>query len=201
MDFDEGPKNANGKWDNYGVMTSGGTIKNMTITGVFRGVMIMSPTEDIYIENVVFDPTDEWGNCYPINTGEGDGTKSLYVSNSFIAGWNSIGTAVKDVRFTNCQFVQGAYYTNVNGRLSKPYVNAVYENCDFCSKYYIDLSAFVGEKVTLKNCTVNGVKLTAENWTSLVAPESTCGEGQISIELKDKSYMTANNVADYVVFE
>jgi hypothetical protein len=59
----------------------------------------------------------------------------------------------------------------------------------------------VGEKVTIKNCTVNGVKLTAENWTSLVAPESTCAEGQISIELKDKSYMTAENVADYVVFE
>ena len=200
--FDEGPVNAKGKKDNYGVMTSGGTIKNMTISGVFRGVMIMSPTEDIYIENVVFDPTDEWGNCYPINTGEGDGTKSLYVSNSFIAGWNSFGTAVKDVRFTNCQFVQGAYYTDVNGRLSKPYVNAVYENCDFCSKYYIDLSTLVADQtVTFKNCTVNGVKLTAENWTSLVAPKSTCGEGQISIELKDKSYMTADNEADYVVFE
>ena len=202
VDFDEGPKNADGKWDNYGVMTSGGTIKNMTISGVFRGVMIMSPTEDIYIENVVFDPTDEWGNCYPINTGEGDGTKSLYVSNSFIAGWNSFGTAVKDVRFTNCQFVQGAYYTDVNGRLSKPYVNAVYENCDFCSKYYIDLSTLVADQtVTFKNCTVNGVKLTAENWTSLVAPESTCGEGQISVELKNGSFLTADNVADYVVFE
>lgn len=200
--FDEGPVNAKGKKDNYGVMTSGGTIKNMTISGVFRGVMIMSPTEDIYIENVVFDPTDEWGNCYPINTGEGDGTKSLYVSNSFIAGWNSFGTAVKDVRFTNCQFVQGAYYTDVNGRLSKPYVNAVYENCDFCSKYYIDLSTLVADQtVTFKNCTVNGVKLTDDNWTSLVAPESTCGEGQISIELKNGSYMTADNVADYVVFE
>ena len=199
--FDEGPVNAKGKKDNYGIMTSGGTIKNMTISGVFRGIMIMSPTEDIYIDNVVFDPTDEWGNCYPINTGEGDGTHSVYVKDSFIAGWNSYGTAVKDVTFTNCQFAQGAYYTDVNGRISKPYVNAVYDSCDFCSKYYIDLSEFVGKKVTLKNCTVNGVKLTAQNWTSLVAPESTCGEGQISIELKDKSYMTAENVADYVAFE
>ena len=202
VDFEEGPANNEGKRDNYGIMTSGGTIKNMTISGVFRGIMIMSPTEDIYIDNVVFDPTDEWGNCYPINTGEGDGTHSVYVKDSFIAGWNSYGTAVKDVTFTNCQFAQGAYYTDVNGRISKPYVNAVYENCDFCSKYYIDLSALVANQtVTFKNCTVNGVKLTAENWRSLVAPESTCGEGQISVELKNGSYLTAENVADYVVFE
>ena len=201
VDFDEGPKNSDGKRDNYGIMTSGGIIKNMTISGVFRGIVIMYPTEDIHIENVVFDAEDEWGNGYSINTAEGDGTHSLYVKNSIVAGWNSIGTAVKDVHYSNCTFIQGSYYTNVYGRLSKPYVNTVYENCDFCSKYYIDLSAFVGEKVTIKNCTVNGVKLTAENWTSLVAPESTCGEGQISIELKDKSYMTADNVADYVVFE
>ena len=201
VDFDEGPKNADGKWDNYGVMTSGGTIKNMTITGVFRGIVIMNPTEDVHIENVVFDAEDEWGNGYSINTAEGNRTHSLYVKNSIVAGWNSIGTAVKDVHYSNCTFIQGSYYTNVNGRLSKPYVDAVYENCDFCSKYYIDLSAFVGEKVTIKNCTVNGVKLTAENWTSLVAPESTCGEGQISVELKNGSFLTADNVADYVVFE
>ena len=201
VDFDEGPKNADGKWDNYGVMTSGGTIKNMTITGVFRGIVIMNPTEDVHIENVVFDAEDEWGNGYSINTAEGNRTHSLYVKNSIVAGWNSIGTAVKDVHYSNCTFIQGSYYTNVYGRLSKPYVDAVYENCDFCSKYYIDLSAFVGEKVTIKNCTVNGVKLTAENWTSLVAPESTCGEGQISVELKNGSFLTADNVADYVVFE
>lgn len=201
VDFDEGPKNSDGKRDNYGIMTSGGIIKNITISGVFRGIVIMYPTEDVHIENVVFDAEDEWGNGYSINTAEGDGTHSLYVKNSIVAGWNSIGTAVKDVHYSNCTFIQGSYYTNVYGRLSKPYVNTVYENCDFCSKYYIDLSAFVGEKVTIKNCTVNGVKLTAENWTSLVAPESTCAEGQISIELKDKSYMTAENVADYVVFE
>ena len=173
----------------------------MTITGVFRGIVIMNPTEDVHIENVVFDAEDEWGNGYSINTAEGNRTHSLYVKNSIVAGWNSIGTAVKDVHYSNCTFIQGSYYTNVNGRLSKPYVDAVYENCDFCSKYYIDLSAFVGEKVTIKNCTVNGVKLTAENWTSLVAPESTCGEGQISVELKNGSFLTADNVADYVVFE
>ena len=93
-------------------------------------------------------------------------------------------------------------------------VNAVFENCEFISKYYIDLSE-LGEqgksgdndvvdpnaKITLKNCTVNGVKLTKDNWASLIVDEDHCGEGQISIELKDGSYLTAENVVDYVIFE
>ena len=201
LDFEKGTQNSNGKYDNYGIMTSGGTIKNMSITGVFRGIMIMYPTQDIYVENVTINDPDDYGVCYAINTGEGDGTKSLYVSNSTLCGWTSIGTAVKYVSFTNCTFGQGTYYTDVYGRLVKPYVDALFENCDFCNKCYIDLSAFVGTKVTLKNCTVNGVKITAENWTSLVAPEDTCGEGQISVELKNGTYLTAENVADYIVFE
>ena len=201
LDFDKGPKNSKGKYDNYGIMTSGGTIKNVAISGVFRGIMIMYPTQDIYVDNVTLNDPDDYGVCYTINTGEGDGTHNLYVSNTTLNGWTSIGTAVKETYFTNCTFGQGLYYTDVYGRLVKTYVDTVFENCKFSSKYYIDLSAFVGTKVTLKNCTVNGVKITAENWTSLVAPEDTCGEGQISVELKNSTYLTANNVADYIIFE
>ena len=210
LDFEEGPR-INGKADNYGIMISAGTIKNLQLSGVFRSVVIMNPTDDITIDNVVFDPEDEWGNCYPINTAEGDGAHNLYVNNCVIAGWNSYGSAIKNLYITNSKFVQGSYYTNVYGRLSKPYVTTVYENCDFCSKYYIDLSSLGKDnagkliapetKVTLKNCSVNGVKLTAENWTSLVAPEDSCGDGQISIELRNGSYLTAGNIADYVIFE
>ena len=201
LDFDRGTKNSNGKYDNYGIMTSGGTIKNVAISGVFRGIMIMYPSQDIYVDNVTLNDPDDYGVCYTINTGEGDGTHNLYVSNTTLNGWTSIGTAVKETYFTNCTFGQGLYYTNVYGRLVKPYVDTVFENCEFSSMYYIDLSAFAGTKVTLKNCTVNGVKITAENWTSLVAPEDTCGNGQISVELKDGSYLTAENVADYIIFE
>ena len=210
LDFEMGELK-NGKADNYGIMTSGGTIKNMSISGVFRAIMIMNPTEDIYIDNVVIADEDDWDVCYAINTGEGDGTNDLYVSNCTLKGWTSIGNAVKYVKFTNCKFGQGLYYTNVYGRLVKPYVNAVFENCEFESLFYIDLSQLgkdgsgnvldANAKITLKNCTVNGVKLTAQNWTSLVADEDNCGEGQISIELKNGTYMTANNVADYVIFE
>ena len=189
---------ANG--DNYVVMTAGGTIKNLDIDRGFRGIVLMYPNQDVYVDNVNIGVDDEV--CYTINTAEGDGTHSLYVSNSTLYGWCSIGTAVKDVTFTNCTFGQGTYYTNVYGRLVKPYVNAIFDGCEFGSKFYIDLSALVADQVvTLKNCTVNGVKLTAQNWASLVAPEDTCGEGQISIELKNGTYMTADNVADYVIFE
>ena len=188
---------ANG--DNYVLMTNGGTIKNLDIDRGSRGVVLMYPTQDVYVDNVKVGVNDEV--CYTINTAEGDGTHSLYVSNSVLNGWCSIGTAVKDVTFTNCTFGQGTYYTNVYGRLVKPYVNAVFDGCDFCNKCYLDLSAFEGTKVIVKNCTVNGVKITAENWASLVAPEATCEDGQISVELKNGSYLTAENVVDYIVFE
>lgn len=207
LDFDKGPQE-NGKYDNYGIMISGGTIKNLTITGIFRGIMIMNPTEDIYIYNVTLGDKDM---CYAINTGEGDGTHSLYVSDSTIKGWSSYGPAIKDVTFEGCIFAQGEYYTDVFGRLVKPYVDTVFENCEFNSKFYIDLSQLGKDgdgnvidpeaKIVLENCTVNGVKLTADNWKELIATEDDCGEGQISIELKDGSYLTAENIVDYVIFK
>lgn len=207
LDFEIG-ESKNGKADNYGIMTSGGTIKNVTITGVFRGIMIMNPTKDLYIDNVTIGDKDV---CYAINTGEGNGNHSLYVSNSTIKGWNSYGTAIKDVTFNNCTFTQGTYYTNVFGRLVKPYVNAVFDSCEFNSKYYIDLSQLGKDgdgkvldenaKIILKNCTVNGVKLTKNNWKELIVSEDNCKDGQISVELKDGSYLSANNIVDYIVFE
>ena len=184
--------------DNYAVMTSGGTIKNLTVDNGFRGILIMYAKETINLENVV---SSGEGVCYALNTAEGDSTQDLVATNCTFNGWSS-WSLLKSATFTNCQFGQGTYYTNVYGRLGKPYVNTVFEGCDFCSKYYIDLSALgEGHKVTLKNCTVNGMKITANNWTRLVAPEDTCGEGQISVELKNGTYLTANNVADYIIFE
>ena len=198
LDFNEGELH-NGSLDNYGIMVSAGTIKNVDITGVFRGIVIMKPTDDIYIDNVTIGGEDV---CYAINTAEGDGTHSLIVTNSTIAGWNSYGDAIKDLSFTDCTFAQGEYYTNVYGRLVKPYVTTVFENCKFSSKYYIDLSALEdGCTITLKNCTVNGVKLTAENWKDLIVAEDACGNGQISIEGKDGTYMSTSNIFDYVVID
>lgn len=185
--------------DNYGIMTSGGTIKNLSVGGVFRGIVIMDPKETVYIDNVVIDDANV---CYSINTAEGDGKQEIIITNSKISGWNSYGNTIKSVSFTKCEFAQGTYYNNVYGRLVRPYVTATFKDCDFSSMYYIDLSALVeGETITFENCTVKGVKLTADNWTELVAPESTCGENQISIEGRDGSYMTAENVFNYVIIK
>ena len=184
--------------DNYIYMTNGGTTKNLNVTGAFRGIMIMSANQTVRLENVVSGGT---GVVYALNTGEGDSTQDLVATNCTFNGWSS-WDLIKSATFTNCIFGQGSEYSNVTGRLGRPYVNTVFDGCNFCSKYYIDLSALkADQKVTVKNCTVNGVKITAENWTSLVAPESTCGEGQISVELKNGTFLTADNVADYIVFE
>lgn len=183
--------------DNYVVMTNGGTIKNLTINEGFRGIVVMSANQTVYLDNVVCSGEV----CYAFNTAEGDSTQDVVATNCTFDGWSS-WSLLKSATFTNCSFGQGTYYTNVYGRLGKPYVNTLFDGCEFCSKYYIDLSALGADQiVTLKNCTVNGVKITAENWTSLVAPEDTCGEGQISVELKNGTYLTAENVADYIVFE
>ena len=184
--------------DSYIYMTNGGTTKNLNVTGAFRGIMIMSANQTVYLDNVV---SGGKGVVYALNTGEGDSTQDLIATNCTFNGWCS-WSLMKSVTFTNCTFGQGSEYTNVTGRIGRPYVNTLYDGCDFCSKYYIDLSALeADQKVTVKNCTVNGVKITAENWTSLVAPEDTCGEGQISVELKNGTFLTAENVADYIVFE
>ena len=184
--------------DSYIYMTNGGTTKNLNITGAFRGVMIMSPTQTVYLENVV---SGGKGVVYAFNTGEGNSTQDVVATNCTFNGWSS-WSEIKSATFTNCTFGQGSEYSNVTGRIARPYVNSLFEGCEFCSKFYIDLSALkADQKVTLKNCTVNGVKITAENWTSLVAPEDTCGEGQISVELKNGTYLTADNLADYIVFE
>ncbi len=205
LNHNGGVFNGNGKTigatiggDNYVVMTNGGTIKNLNINNGFRGVVIMYANQTINLDNVVVSGQ---GVCYALNTAEGDSTQDLVATNCTFDGWSS-WSLLKSAKFTNCTFGQGQYYTNVYGRLGKPYVTTLFDGCEFGSKFYIDLSSLgANQVVTLKNCTVNGVKLTAENWASLIAPEDTCGEGQISVELKNGTYLTAENVADYIVIE
>ena len=183
----------------YMLVTYGGTIKNLEIDNCFRGILLYTPTKDVIIDNVNISGDV----CYAINTLEHPTVEGIdmIVTNSTIGGWTSFA-GLESASFTNCKFVQGTYYTNVYGRLVKPYITTVFENCDFASLYYIDLSSLgEGETVTFVNCTVNGVKLTAENWKELVVAENECADGQISIEGKDGTYMSESNVFDYVIFK
>ena len=149
--------------DDYGIMTSGGTIKNITIKEGCRAVMIMYPQQDVILDNVNIGGD---GVLYPINTGEGGAEGvNLIVTNSVLAGWTSYGL-IESATFTNVEFKQGTYYNNIYGRVLKPYVNTVLTNCSFVKSMNLDLSALTsGHKITMKNCTVDGQAVTAEVFT------------------------------------
>ena len=153
--------------DDYGIMTTGGTVKNLTIKEGCRAVMIMYATEDIILDNVNIGGD---GVLYPINTGEtgpnGSAGIDLIVTNSTIKGWTSYGDAIESASFTNVSFGQGTYYSDIYGRVLKPYVNTTLTDCSFIEHMNLDLSALKeGHKVTIENCTVNGQAVTADVFT------------------------------------
>ena len=149
--------------DDYGIMTSGGTIKNLTIKGGCRAVMIMYPQQDVILDNVNIGGD---GVLYPINTGEaGAEGVNLVVTNSVLAGWTSF-SLIESASFTNVEFKQGTYYNNIYGRVFKPYVNTTLTNCAFVEHMNLDLSSLTaGHKVIMTNCTVNGQAVTADVFT------------------------------------
>ena len=149
--------------DDYGIMTSGGTIKNLTIKEGCRAVMIMYPQSDVILDNVNIGGD---GVLYPINTGEaGAEGVNLIVTNSVLAGWTSYGN-IESASFTNVEFKQGTYYNNIYGRVLKPYVNTTLTNCAFVEHMNLDLSDLTaGHKVTMNNCTVNGQAVNAGVFT------------------------------------
>lgn len=177
----------NPQYNGYAVETYGGTIKNLTIdTPVGRGIVISSPKQDIYIDNVVVD-----GPGYAINTTEHNG-KNLIVTNSTVKGWTSLA-GLDAVSFTKCNFGENSskYWQN-NGydqdydRLIRPYVSTTFTECVFEKGYYLDLSALAANaKITLKDCVCGEVEITAENYNTY-----------ISVELPANRTLT-----DYVAFE
>lgn len=180
--------------DDYGIMTSGGTIKNLTIQEGCRAVMIMSPTQDVILDNVKIGGD---GVLYPINTGEaGSAGVNLVVTNSTLAGWTSYGN-IESASFTNVKFEQGTYYDNIYGRVLKPYVNTTLTDCSFIEHMNLDLSSLAnGHKVTFKNCTVNGQVITA----STVTVPTTDAEYDTELFTIDLPSW-ASSVNDCVIFE
>jgi hypothetical protein len=180
--------------DDYGIMTSGGTIKNLTITEGCRAVMIMSPQQDVVLDNVKIGGD---GVLYPINTGEaGAEGVNLIVTNSVLAGWTSYGI-IESASFTNVEFKQGTYYNNIYGRVLKPYVNTTLTNCSFVEHMNLDLSSLTnGHKIVMKNCTVDGQAVTAEVFT---IPST---DAQYDTELFTVDLPSwASSINDCVVFE
>ena len=169
-------KKANGTWD-CAVYTTGGTIKNITINGAFRGIFTGGLQADLIVDNVILDNV-----CYTLH---GDGnTRSNYevkVSNSTLNGWTSYSDIFVNVSFTNCNFGKG---TGVYPyAYCRPYNASAFTNCVFeAGKFEFDASqndginfidCYYGETLSTKD---NCVELLGSDAGALVFPNETNNE-------------------------
>lgn len=146
---------AGGTWDS-GICTSGGIIRNITVTGSFRGVFIKKDenhNEKVILENVIID-----GTTYTISCDSGTG-EGLEAANSVFNGWTSFAATLGNAKFTDCSFGEGNGYA-----YCRPYAPTEFINCSFEKGYQIDTRA----ACTFTNCTLDGVPVTAANLATLV---------------------------------
>ena len=147
--------NAWATWDSA-INTTGGTIKNVNVTGGMRGIFIShnsNYSDKVILENVTID-----GTVYTISCDQGT-NKGLEAYNSTFNGWTSYAATIGAVKFDGCSFGEGQGYA-----FCRPYAATEFVNCDFAAGYEIDARA----AVTFENCTINGVALTAANLATLV---------------------------------
>ena len=146
------------------VLTSGGTIKDLTITDGRRGIYMDQVKEDVVLEDVTISGP---GIGYTINTNSGfaPGVKLIATGCTF-DGWTTY-SQFASATFTNCNFGMGQDYflaeypsnPEFNGCV-RPYVDTVFENCEFDSAFTISLTGLGTSTITFKACTVGGVPLT-----------------------------------------
>jgi len=148
-------KGAGGTWDS-GINTTGGIIRNITVTGSFRGIFInhnSTHSEPVILDNVIID-----GTTYTISCDQGM-YQTLTATNSTFKGWTSYAATLGNARFIDCYFGAGSGYN-----FSRPYAPTAYVGCDFEAGHQMDPRA----AVTFENCTIGGVPLTADNLATLV---------------------------------
>ena len=148
-------KGAGGTWDS-GINTTGGLIKNLTVTGSFRGIFInhnSSHSEPVVLENVTID-----GTTYTISCDQGM-NQNFEAYNSTFNGWTSYAATLGNAKFENCKFGEGNGYA-----FCRPYAPTTFVGCEFEAGYVMDPRA----AVTFENCTLNGVALTDANIADLV---------------------------------
>lgn len=144
-------------------------VKDMTIDGGnytttdgkgLRGIYITA--EGTYnVDNVVIKNV-----TYAINVNTTQAV-TLNVSNSTLEGWTSYGSSTK-ATFNKVAFTCGTYANY------KPYSSTTLTDCSFEKGFMIDFTALASGVITFKNCTYDGVVLTAENFTSIVNIDGDC---------------------------
>ena len=154
---------ASGTWDS-GVNTTGGVIKNIKITGAFRGVFInhnSDHSEQVVLENVVIE-----GTTYTISCDQGKEQTFKAVGSTF-NGWTSYAATLGSAEFVDCKFGEGNGYA-----YCRPYAETTFTNCVFEEGYEIDATRTT---LTFVNCYVGETLVTAENVVELL------GDGAASI--------------------
>ena len=136
-------KGAGGTWDS-GINTTGGIIRNLTVTGSFRGIFInhtSSHSEKVVLENVTIGGN---GTVYTISCDQGL-YQGIEATNCTFNGWTSFAKTAGEAKFVNCYFGEGSGY-----KYCRPYSNTEFVGCTFCPGYAVDKTRAT---VTFTDCT------------------------------------------------
>ncbi len=132
---------AGGTWDS-GINTTGGIIRNLTVTGSFRGIFINHTSS--YSEKVVLENVTLTGVTYTISCDQGL-YQGIEATNCSFYGWTSFAKTAGEAKFVNCYFGEGSGY-----KYCRPYSNTEFVDCTFCPGYAVDETR---AEVTFTNCT------------------------------------------------
>ena len=133
-------KGAGGTWDS-GINTTGGIIRNITVTGSFRGIFInhtSSHSEKVVLENVTLRDV-----TYTISCDQGL-YQTIEANNCSFYGWTSFAKTAGEAKFVDCYFGQGSGY-----KYCRPYSNTEFVRCTFCPGYAVDTTRAT---VTFTDC-------------------------------------------------
>lgn len=154
---------------NAGVLTTGGSISNITIAGSganaedkgFRAVYAPKMADDLTIFNATLKGT------YALNT---SGTGKLAVKNSVLNGWTSFD--VDEAEFVDCEFTAvGSSQDGYELNTIRAYNDVVLTDCDFISPYIFS-AGNTGITIEINHCTFAGEAITATNFAELFTIEA-----------------------------
>lgn len=148
---------ANGNWD-CALYTSGGTIKNLTVKGAFRGIFTAGLKSDLIIDNVTIDDV-----CYTFSADGSDPNYEVVFKNSTLNGWTSYTSGFKAVSFTNCKFGKGT--GGYKYAYCRPYTDTTFTNCTFEEKFEFDATKATN---TFINCYYGTTLITQDNVAELL---------------------------------
>ena len=125
------------------VTTSGGTVRNLTISGGKNGraLYVTELTSDLSVSDCILS------GAYAFNLNSAEKTDfTITFTDTTFKSWTSYANVMDHAYFTNCKF---------NDRL-RPYGNTTLTGCKFADGGLLDVSCLeAGETVTLINCNYN----------------------------------------------